>query len=55
MQIDLDPDFAEFVECLARHDVRYLIVGGYALAARLDWQRSATSGSVNSACWRPTS
>lgn len=33
MQIDLDPDFAEFVECLARHDVRYLIVGGYALAA----------------------
>lgn len=33
MQIDLDPDFAEFVDCLARHDVRYLIVGGYALAA----------------------
>ena len=33
MQIDLDPDFDEFVGCLARHDVRYLIVGGYALAA----------------------
>lgn len=31
--LDLDPDFAEFVECLARHEVRYLIVGGYALAA----------------------
>lgn len=31
--LDLDPDFAEFVDCLARHDVRYLVVGGYALAA----------------------
>jgi len=33
LSLDLDPDFAEFVECLARRDVRYLIVGGYALAA----------------------
>lgn len=33
MNLDLDPDFAEFVECLARHSVRYLVVGGYALAA----------------------
>ena len=33
MSLDLDPDFAEFVECLARRSVRYLVVGGYALAA----------------------
>jgi hypothetical protein len=33
LNLDLDPDFAEFVECLARREVRYLIVGGYALAA----------------------
>lgn len=33
MSLDLDPDFAEFVECLSRYSVRYLIVGGYALAA----------------------
>lgn len=33
MSLALDPDFADFVECLARADVRYLIVGGYALAA----------------------
>ncbi|MFM7756096.1 MAG: nucleotidyltransferase [Actinomycetota bacterium] len=26
-------DSSEFVELLARHDVRYMIVGGYALAA----------------------
>jgi hypothetical protein len=29
----LDPDFSEFVECFTVHDVRYLVVGGYALAA----------------------
>ncbi len=29
----LDRDFSEFVESFARHEVRYLIVGGYALAA----------------------
>lgn len=33
LSLGLDPDFAEFVECLARRDVHYLIVGGYALAA----------------------
>ncbi|HRE00485.1 MAG TPA: hypothetical protein PLV68_04245 [Ilumatobacteraceae bacterium] len=33
MSLDLDPDFAEFIDCLARHNVRYLVVGGYALAA----------------------
>ncbi len=33
LSLDLDPDFAEFFECLARHSVRYLVVGGYALAA----------------------
>jgi hypothetical protein len=31
--MELDRDFSEFVELLARHDVRYMIVGGYALAA----------------------
>ncbi len=29
----MDRDFSEFVALLAEHDVRYLIVGGYALAA----------------------
>lgn len=29
----LSQDFHELLECFARHDVRYLIVGGWALAA----------------------
>lgn len=29
----LNRDFRELLECFARHDVRYLIVGGWALAA----------------------
>lgn len=29
----LSPDFVEFIECLDRLEVRYLIVGGYAVAA----------------------
>ena len=29
----LDPDFKEFVESFIAHDVRFLVVGGYALAA----------------------
>jgi hypothetical protein len=29
----LDPDFSEFIDCCVRHDVRFLVVGGYALAA----------------------
>ena len=29
----LDRDFREFVESFAGHDVRFLIVGGFALAA----------------------
>lgn len=29
----LNRDFSEFIACFAAHDVRYLIVGGYALAA----------------------
>ncbi len=29
----LNQDFKEFVELLVKHDVRFLIVGGYALAA----------------------
>ena len=30
---EFDKDFSEFVALLERHDVRYMIVGGYALAA----------------------
>ena len=29
----LNPDFREFIESLNNNDVRYLIVGGYAVAA----------------------
>jgi hypothetical protein len=29
----LDPDFSEFVACLRAHDVRFMVVGGYAVAA----------------------
>lgn len=29
----LDPDFKEFIECCVARDVRFLIVGGYAVAA----------------------
>lgn len=29
----LDPDFKEFVESFIAHDVRFLVVGGYAVAA----------------------
>lgn len=32
-QIELDPDFFEFIECCAAHEVRFLIVGGWAMAA----------------------
>ncbi len=28
----LNPDFKEFIELLNKHDVRYLIIGGYAVA-----------------------
>lgn len=31
--MQLDPDFREFVESFNEHEVRYLVVGGYALAA----------------------
>jgi hypothetical protein len=31
--MQLDPDFNEFIACCATHDVRFLIVGGYAVAA----------------------
>jgi hypothetical protein len=33
VQMELDKDFSEFVELCIAHDVRFLIVGGYALAA----------------------
>ncbi len=29
----LDPDFREFIECCVAREVRFLIVGGYPLAA----------------------
>lgn len=31
--MELDPDFREFVECCVAHEVQFLIVGGYAMAA----------------------
>lgn len=31
--MQMDPDFREFVESFNDHEVRYLVVGGYALAA----------------------
>ena len=31
--MQLDSDFSEFVASFAAHDVRFMIVGGYALAA----------------------
>lgn len=31
--MELDRDFSEFIACCAARDVRFLIVGGYALAA----------------------
>lgn len=31
--MNLDRDFSEFIALFADHDVRYLVVGGYALAA----------------------
>ena len=31
--MELNPDFQEFLRSFVEHDVRFLIVGGYALAA----------------------
>jgi hypothetical protein len=31
--MQLDPDFSEFIECCIGNDVRFLVVGGYAVAA----------------------
>jgi hypothetical protein len=31
--MELDRDFSEFIACCVARDVRFLIVGGYALAA----------------------
>ena len=44
--MQLDPDFREFVESFNAHEVRYLVVGGYALAAHglpraTPWERHA--------------
>jgi hypothetical protein len=33
MELELDRDFSEFIASCVAHDVRFLIVGGYALAA----------------------
>lgn len=44
----LDPDFKEFVELLNSHDVRYLVVGGYAVGflGMLATPKIWTSGST---------
>lgn len=31
--MELNRDFSEFIACFTAHDVRFLIVGGYAVAA----------------------
>lgn len=31
-EIDLDPNFREFIQLLNAHDVQYLVVGGFAVA-----------------------
>ncbi len=31
MEIKLPPDFSDFLELLNRHDVKYLLIGGYAV------------------------
>jgi hypothetical protein len=31
--MQLSPDFRELLECFDRHEVRYLVIGGWALAA----------------------
>lgn len=31
--MELDPDFSEFIACCVGREVRFLVVGGYALAA----------------------
>lgn len=52
----LDRDFSEFIELLRAHDVRFLVVGGYAVAAHghprytgdLDvWGREYRCGEVS--------
>lgn len=35
--MQFDRDFKELLECLAGRDVRYLVVGGYAVAALDDF------------------
>lgn len=53
--MELNPDFQEFLRSFVEHDVRFMIVGGYALAAHghprytkdLDvWTRRRSSNSV---------
>jgi hypothetical protein len=31
MEITIPPDFSEFLDLLNRHDVKYLLAGGYAV------------------------
>jgi hypothetical protein len=33
--MELNRDFSEFIACFVARDVRFLVVGGYALAARV--------------------
>ena len=39
MEFELPPDFKELLESLNRHDVRYLVVGGYAVGFH-GWSRT---------------
>lgn len=51
--IELPPDFVEFLRLLAEHDVRHVVVGGYAVAhhghprATQDLDIAVTTGSDN--------
>ncbi len=54
----LSPDFADFIECLDRHHVDYVLVGGYALAVHgvvratvdIDFFYRKTAANVESLC-----
>ena len=54
----LSPDFIDFIECLHRHHVDYVLVGGYALAVHgvvratgdIDFFYRKTKANVKSLC-----
>jgi hypothetical protein len=47
-KVQLDPDFREFVESFISNDVRFLIVGGYAVAAH---GLPRTTGDLDAWIW----